>query len=156
MRKDNMGELRPVRTAGFFTAHLSLAGGLEVQMTDTPTFGNGAFTVALYGTRGELHYDAHTGLQAAFLGGGGLQPVSIDPDSFRPARREGSVFRKSFDLFAPHLVAAVRSGDPAHVRDAARFADAVPTQRVLDAIRESAITGGTVELAGGYEPGARF
>jgi len=155
-RRDPQGGSRPVRTAGFFTAHLSLAGGLEVQMTDTPTFGEGSFTIDFYGTRGELRYDASSGLQAAFQGGSGLQPVAIDPDLFKPARPEGSVFRKSFDLFAPRLVAAIRTGDASHVKDAARFADAVPTQRVLDAIRESAVSGETVELGEGYSPGARF
>jgi predicted dehydrogenase len=155
-RRDPAGVFRPVHTAGFYTAHLSLEGNLEVQMSDTMAFGESEFTIVLYGTRGELVFDARRGLWSAHEGRGGLFPVPVDEQALKQTRAEGSIFRKSFDLFAQAIVAAIRTGDESHVVDAARFADAVPTQRVLEAVRESALTGEVVKLSSGYSAGARF
>lgn len=156
-RRDPTGDIRPVQTAGFYSAHLSLEGNLEVQMSDTMAFGESEFTIAIYGTHGELYFDARRGLWAAQEGGGGgLLPVPVDDQALKRTRPEGSIFRKSFDLYAEAIVAAIRTGDESRVADAARFADAAPTQRVLEAIRESALTGEVVNLNKGYIPGARF
>jgi predicted dehydrogenase len=126
-------------------------------MSDTMAFGDSEFAIAIYGTRGELVFDARRGLWAAYEGsGGGLQPVPIDEQALKQTRPEGSIFRKSFDLFAQAIVAAIRTGDESHLVDAARFADAVPTQRVLEAIRESTLTGEVIKLSSGYSAGARF
>lgn len=154
-RADAEGNLRPVHTAGFFTAHLSLENNLEVRMSDTMAFGESEFLISIYGTEGELYFDARRGLWSA-TAGGGLRPVPVDERALAQARPEGSIFRKSFDLFAPRIVAAVRSGDYSHAADAAWFRDAAPTQRVLDAIRESALTGEVVWLGEGYTAGANF
>jgi predicted dehydrogenase len=154
-REDAGGVLRPIRTAAFYTAHLSLEDNLEVQMSDTTAFGESEFTIRLYGTQGELYFDPRHGLWSAMSGaGGGLRPVPIDARAFEHARPYGSLFRKSFDLFARRIVKALETGAPASVADAARFADAVPTQKVLDAIRESALSGENVRLEDGYSPGA--
>ncbi|KAA3646685.1 MAG: gfo/Idh/MocA family oxidoreductase [Chloroflexi bacterium] len=153
-RKDATGQQKEVTTSGFFTAHISLEDNLEVQMSDTMAFGESQFTIALYGTRGELYFDAQCGLEGAFVGGESMQPIAVDMQNLEQARPDASIFRQSFDLFARQIVRSLQSGDHKHIPDAAHFQDAVPTQRVLDAIRHSTLSGEVIQLSEGYRPGA--
>ena len=154
-RKDADGHPHPVHTAGFFSAHLSLEDNLEVQMSDTMAYGEAQFTIAVYGTQGELYFTAPDDLLGAFMKSEGMQPIPIDPGAMANARPDGSIFRQSFDLLARRLVAAILSGEHSLVGEAAHFADAAPTQQVMDAMRASTLGGGAVELHEGYQPGAR-
>ena len=61
-----------------------------------------------------------------------------------------SIFKGSFIYYAKLILSAVENNDIKLLEKASNIEDAIENQKVLDAIKESAITGKTIELNKGY------
>ena len=155
-RRDRSGEEREVHASGFFSASLSLEGGIDVQLSATAaSCGVSRFDFSIYGDEGELHFDLDNKLKGVFLKNkGAIQNIEVQGVLKEEMENKISFFAGSFRYLAPALIKAIATNDTSLIAAAAKFQDAILTQQVLDAIRESAIKGRVVEITKGYTPGA--
>jgi predicted dehydrogenase len=135
-----------------------MEGRLDVQLSTTwAALGEERFDFSVYGTEGELHFDAANKLTGAFLSHRGtVKPISVSGVIPEEEENRTTIFKGSFVYFARQIVEAVLTQSCEPVVDAATFEDAIPVQEVLEAIRTSALEGNTVKMNDGYEPGARY
>jgi predicted dehydrogenase len=157
-RKYLDGNMRAVDVSGFFNIHLSLEGGASVSLSATAAaFGVPNFEIAIYGENGELHFDLERKIRVSGPSNRGqLRTVEVDGVTPEEAQNKVSIFSGSFVYFAPKLVQAIESCDPAPIRDATTFHDALKNQALLDAALASSSTGMAVQLREGYHSNVRF
>ena len=157
-RRDRSGEPMDVTASAFFSAAIAMEGKLDVQLSTTwAALGEERFDFSVYGTEGELHFDATNKLTGAFLSHRGtVKPISVSGVITEEEENRTTIFKASFVYFAHKIVEAVLTQSCEPVVDAATFEDAIPVQEVLEAIRISALEGKTVTMNVGYEPGARY
>lgn len=155
-RKDLTGKDTEVRASNFFSAGLALDGGIDVQLSATAaSCGIGRFDVSIYGDEGELYFDLENKLKGAFLKKRcTVQNIDVQGVMKEEIENKISFFSGTFQYFAPLLSKAIMTNDFSYIDTAAKFDDAIPTQQVLDAIRDSTMNGNVIKLAEGYKPGA--
>jgi predicted dehydrogenase len=98
--------------------------------------------LSLFGTDGALHLDSEGTLRGR-RGGGGIEDLAAPerlPEPLR-GRVPDTVWSSAFAVLAQAVVAAIAAGDE-RVPGAATFADGLAVQRVLDAVRAAAASGG--------------
>lgn len=158
-RRDAAGKVRNVHVCSFVSTHISMENNLEVHLSVTAAaHGEPRFEASVYGTEGELHFDLTNKLTGAFSDQHGLSKL-ISVTAVTPEELNNNIpfIRGSFVYFAPRIVDAILDGNQSLVADAAKFEEAIPTQQVLDAIMEAAITGEQVKLCSeGHQAEAHF
>ncbi len=66
-----------------------------------------------------------------------------------------SIFKGSFIYYAKPILYAIENDDIKLLEKASNIEDAIENQIILDAIKESAITGKTIEINKGYSCNAK-
>ena len=157
-RRDNNGESRRVDASGFFSTVLSVDDGLTAHLVATAAaFSEARFDVSMYGTEGEVHFDLQNKLRGSFSDTrGALTPIQVDGVTQEERDNKVSIFKGSFVYFAPCIVTAIKESDSRGLLDAAHFEDAVRTQTILDAVRDSALQGRAIPIASSYSCNARM
>lgn len=150
-RRTPDGEARPVTADEYASLTLRMASGARIEVATSCVSPNArGFRYELFGSAGTLRLDDEQDLRFARLGDE-LAPVEVVEE--RPSFEEIGIddrsgpFARSLPLYLRALLEAVAEGRSA-VADAATFADGLAVQRVLDAARESARTGGGFVDAG--------
>lgn len=151
-RSDTSGFMRDTKASSFFAAHLNLEPWCTAHLSATAAaLGENRFDIDIYGTDGEIHFDLNDKLRfSSRKSTGKTEVVQVAGVSEGERQNSVSIFKESFEYFAQQVVDSVVSGDLAHVASATKFSDAVRTQRILDALRESGARGMTVQIAKGY------
>lgn len=151
-RLDNNGALIKVDACGFFSSSISFENNLDVQLSATAAaVGISTFDFSVYGTEGELHFDLVNKLRGSFLDSRGkVEKIDIDGVTEEERANKVSIFSGSFVYLSKQIVRYFIEKDDVALKDAAKFQDAVYTQILLDAIRESSISGSLVKLNDGY------
>lgn len=151
-RLDKNGESRKITASSFFSASLSLGDMLNVHLSATAAaIGASMFNISVYGTIGELHFDLKNKLSVAFLGDKSLQPIEVDGVFEDEKENKASIFSGSFRYLAPIIAQELLIKDLPLLQNAASFGDALKTQIVLDAIKDSALSGNSINLSKGFK-----
>jgi predicted dehydrogenase len=154
-RRDRSGVVRQVTASDSFAAQLSLEAGLTVQLSSSAALvGESRFDIEVYGTEGELRFDLQSKLRGSFAGSPPGAGIDVDGVTREEWENRIPIFEAAFGRLARAMLRAVREGRPEHVADAATFRQAVRTQLVLDAIRQSTRHLRLVRIDDGYRPGA--
>jgi len=151
-RQDSAGDKVDVLASSFFSCELAAANRLRVHLSATAAaFSEPRFDCEVFGTDGELRFGLSQKLWGSLRASRG-KPAEIPVAGVfsDEAANRVSIFSGSFRYFAPLIIAAIRSGERAAVRDASSFPDALWTHVLLEAIRESSLTGASVSLKPGY------
>lgn len=106
-------------------------GIISVSMVEQPEYLN---RIEFFGTEGAIRVDHRGEVFLTRNGETGWTLIEVDLGEAPPGADTG--FSRGFMAFAPKIVEAIRSGEPA-IEHAATFADGVKVQKVLDAARES-------------------
>jgi predicted dehydrogenase len=151
-RSDTLGAIREVKASSFFAAHLTLEPWCTAHLSTTAAaVGENRFDIDIYGTDGEIHFDLRDKLRFGSRKSiGKTATVQVAGVTDEERQNAVSIFKGSFVYFASKIVDAVATGDLSHVADACKFGDAVRTQRILDALRESGVRGTKVRIENGY------
>jgi predicted dehydrogenase len=155
-RKDNANLMRNVKVSGFFSSSISFDRGLDVHLSATAAaIGIPRFDFSIYGTEGELHFDLNDKLRGAFLNNRGtINQIEVDGVTDEERDNKVSIFSGSFVYFADKIVKYFTGIEASAINRAAKFEDAVYTQVLLDAIRDSSTEGSLVRLNDGYQSNA--
>ena len=115
-------------------------GSASVSMVEGPDHTN---RVEIFGTEGTVRIE-HRGDAFISVSGGSWTPIEAEmaPMVEGPA---DTGFSRGFMAFAPKIVEAIRSG-ASSIEHAATFRDGLQIQRVLDAARESDVSGRSVSV----------
>jgi predicted dehydrogenase len=150
-RSDTLGSIREVKASSFFAAHLTLEPWCTAHLSATAAaVGESRFNVDIYGTDGEIHFDLKNKLRFSSRKAiGKTEAIQVAGVTDDERKNTVSIFKGSFVYFARRIVDAVMTGDLSHVADACMFSDAVKTQRILDALRESGVRGTKVRIEKG-------
>ena len=100
--------------------------------------------LAVYGSSGALMVEETGELWHSPAGAGDWRPVAVDRIPIAPGMRESS-WSQGFTTFSTAIVAALREGRTT-VEGAATFEDGYRTQLVMDAARESNVSGCFVKV----------
>ena len=151
-RLDMSGSSREVKASSFLAAHLTIEPWCAAHLSATAvSMGESRFDIDIYGTDGEIHFDLKNKLRfSRRTSVGRTDIIEVDGVTDEEQQNTVSIFKGSFAYFAPRIIDAVLTGDLSHVSDACKFSDAVRTQTILDALRESAVQGTTVKVDEGY------
>lgn len=156
-RIDNSGEEKDVTACSFFSANLNFKNNITVNCSATcSAIGKSEFNFQIYGENGELHFDLENKLIGYFINEKGIkQKIEVDGVTKEEQENAISIFSGSFIYYARPMLSAIEDGNNDLLKDASKIDDAIENQRILDAIRESAITGKIVELNSGYSSNVR-
>ena len=151
-RKSYDGEIKDVTACSFFSSCLNFQENITVNLSATcSAIGKNEFNFSIYGENGELHFDLENKLIGYFLDNKGeKQIIPVDGVTQEEKDNKISIFKGSFIYYAKQILSAIENDNNELLENASNMEDAIENQKVLDAIKESAITGKTIELNKGY------
>ena len=151
-REDKDGIIRDVKACSFFNSCLNFEDNLTVNISATcSAIGKSEFNFSIYGEDGELHFDLENKLTGYFIEKKGeKQEIKAEGVTEEEIENKVSIFSGSFIYYAKPILSAIESNNMDSLKYASNIEDAIENQKVLEAIKESAITGKTVELNKGY------
>lgn len=151
-RKYFDGEFNDVTACSFFSSNLNLEDNITVNLSATcSAIGKNEFNFQIYGQNGELHFDLENKLYGYFIDSKGVKKeIVVDGVTDEEKENKVSIFSGSFIYYAKPIVYAIENKDITILENASNIDDAVENQIILDAIKESAITGEIVKLNNGY------
>ncbi len=151
-RKFYDGTTKDVTACSFFTSCLSLQDNITVNLSaNCSAIGKNEFRFSIYGENGELHYDLENKLTGYFIDKiGKKQEILVEGVTQEEKENKISIFKGSFKYYANLILSAIENKDIELIKNASTIEDAIENQKVLDAIKKSAITGNTIELNKGY------
>lgn len=156
-RKDRDGMLRDVTTCSFCNSNLSLEGNVTVNLSCTcNAFGKNEFNFSVYGENGELHFDLENKLIAYFSDDNIKQVISVNDVTDEERKNKVSIFSGSFIYYAKPILDSIKYNDYSILNKASNIHDAIENQVILDAIKESNLTGKTIILNNGYESNVKY
>ena len=149
-RPDSEGALRPVTSDDesmlvlrFHDSELTsdATGLISVSMTEYPAYKN---RIELYGTDGAMALEHRGEVFVAKAGETAWTEIPVAMGQPIPGVADTG-FSRGFMEFAPVIIDAIRGGRKV-IENAATFDDGSRVQRVLDAARESALTGCAIRV----------
>lgn len=157
-RKYKDGTTRDVTACSFFNSNLNLEDNITVNLSATcSAIGKSEFNFQIYGENGELHFDLENKLIGYFIDKKGIkQEIIVDGVTEEERKNQISIFSGSFIYYAKPIILAIENNDKSYLNNAANIDDAIETQKILDAIKDSAITGKTMELNQGYMTNVKY
>ena len=157
-RLDNNGIVRDVTTCSFFDANLNFEDNITVNCSATcSAIGKNEFNFQIYGENGELHFDLENKLIAYFINEKGIEhKMKVEGVTKEEQENKASIFSGSFIYYAKPLLSAIHGENGNLLKNASNIDDAIENQRILEAIKESAITGRTIELHSGYRSNVEY
>ena len=156
-RKSYDDEIKDVTACSFFSSCLNFQENITVNLSATcSAIGKNEFNFSIYGENGELHFDLENKLTGYFLDDKGKeQVIPVDGVTQEEKNNKISIFKGSFIYYAKQILFAIETDNYELLENASNMEDAIENQKVLDAIKESAITGKTIELNKGYSCNAK-
>ena len=157
-RLDNNRKIKEVTVCSFFDANLSFEDNITVNCSATcSAIGKSEFNFQIYGENGELHFDLENKLIGYFINEKGIKhKIEVNGVTKEEKENKVSIFSGSFIYYAKPLLTAIESGDCNLLKNASKIEDAIENQKILDAIRESAITGKIIEVNSGYKTNVKY
>lgn len=157
-RLDSDGNTKDVTACSFFDANLNFENNVTVNCSATcSAIGKNEFNFQIYGENGELHFDLENKLIGYFINEKGIEhKIEVNGVTKEEKENKVSIFSGSFIYYAKPLLSAIESGNNNLLKNASRIEDAIENQRILDAIKESTITGKTIELNSGYKSNVKY
>lgn len=157
-RIDNKGIERDVTACSFFNANLNYEDNITVNCSATcSAIGENEFNFQIYGENGELHFDLENKLIGYFINEKGIkQEIKVDGVTEEERANQVSIFRGSFIYYAKPILYSIENNNDKLLKNASKIEDAIENQRILDAIKESTITGKAVELNSGYKSNVNY
>lgn len=157
-RLDSNGNIKDVTACSFFDANLNFEDNIIVNCSATcSAIGKSEFNFQIYGENGELHFDLENKLIGYFINERGIkQKIEVDGLTKEEQENKVSIFSGSFIYYAKPLLNAMETGNYNLLKNASKIDDAIENQRILDAIKKSAITGKIVELNSGYKSNIKY
>lgn len=157
-RIDNNGRIKDVTACSFFNTNLNFKNNITVNASATcSAIGNSEFNFQIYGENGELHFDLDNKLIGYFIDKKGIrQEIKVEGVTVEERENKVSIFSGSFIYCAKPLLSAIESGNINILNNASKIEDAIENQTILEAIRESTITGKTIEINSGYKSNVKY
>ncbi len=104
------------------------------------------------GENGELHFDLEDKLIGYFIDKKGTrQEIKVDGVTAEERENKVSIFSGSFIYCARPLLSAIENNNSILLENVSKIEDAIENQTILEAIKESAIIGKTIQINSGYE-----
>ena len=144
--------IKDVTACSFFSSCLNFQDNITVNLSATcSAIGKNEFEFSIYGEKGELHFDLENKLIGYFIEKQAKQQI-IHVDGVTQEEKDNkiSIFKGSFMYYAKQILSAIETDNYELLKNASNMEDAIKNQKILDAIKESAITGKTIELNKGY------
>lgn len=156
-RKYYDGEIKDVTACSFFSSNINFQDNITVNLSATcSAIGKNEFNFSIYGEKGELHFDMENKLIGYFLDDKrNEQIIQVDGVTQEEKDNNISIFKGSFIYYAKQILAAVENNNIELLKNASNIEDAIENQKILGAIKESAITGKIIELNKGYSCNAK-
>ena len=156
-RKYYDGTIKDVTACSFFSSCLDFQDGITVNLSATCcAIGKNEFNFSIYGDKGELHFDLENKLVGYYLDNNGeKQVIQVDGVTQEEKENKISIFKGSFIYFAKPILSSIENNDTELLKNASKIEDAIKNQKILDAIKESAIAGKTIEINKGYSCNAK-
>lgn len=150
--------IKDVTACSFFNANLNFEENITVNLSATcSAIGKNEFNFQIYGEKGELHFDLENKLIGYFIDKKGIkQEILVEGVTQEERENKVSIFSGSFIYYAKTIISAVESNNMNYLNNASKIEDAIENQRILDAIKDSAVTGKTIELNKGYITNIKF
>lgn len=156
-RLDNNGKTKAVTACSFFNANLNFEDNLTVNCSATcSAIGKSEFNFQIYGENGELHFDLENKLIGYFISEEGKNKIEVEGVTKEEQENKVSIFSGSFIYYAKQLLTAIESSDYNLLKNASKIDDSIENQIILNAIKESATTGKTIELNNGYKTNVKY
>ena len=147
-RKDTKGKVRKVLASTLCTANINFADEMQAIFTiNAGSYMESRFDIHIFGDKGELTFSLQDKLNLYLRSNVGCkQQVEVSGVFDDEKENKVSIFSGSFRYFAPKLVNSILKNKFDAIKDCANFADAEYNLKILDAIKESANTGTSVQL----------
>ena len=157
-RKYYDGTVRNVTVCSFFNSNLNFENNITVNLSATcSAIGKNEFEFQIYGEDGELHFDLKNKLVGYFINDRGMKKeITVDGVTSEERDNKVSIFSGSFIYYAKQILATIENADDKLLENASKIEDAIENQIILDAIKESAITGKVIELNSGYKSNVKY
>lgn len=157
-RLDNNGNIKDVTACSFFNANMNFKDNITVNCSATcSAIGKSEFNFQIYGEKGELQFDLENKLIGYFINEKGIKnKIEVKGATKEEQENKVSIFSGSFIYYAKPLISAIESGNYNLLKNASKIDDAIENQIILDAIKESTITGKTIELNSGYKTNVKY
>ena len=151
-RKYSDGTMKNVTACSFFSSVLNFEENITVDLSATcSALGKNEFSFSIYGEDGELHFDLDNKLIGYFINQKGkIQMIKVEGVTTEEKENKVSIFSGSFIYYAKPILFAIENNNMDVLENASNIKDAIENQQILEAIKESAITGKTIELNKGY------
>lgn len=152
-RVDSNGNIKDVTACSFFNANLNFKDNITVNASATcSAIGKSEFNFQIYGENGELHFDLEDKLIGYFIDKKGTrQEIKVDGVTAEERENKVSIFSGSFIYCAKPLLSAIENSNSILLENASKIEDAIENQTILEAIKESNITGKTIQINSGYK-----
>lgn len=147
-RKDTKGKTRKVLASTLCTANINFLDEMQAIFTiNAGSYMESRFDIHIFGDKGELTFSLQDKLHLYLRNNvGKKQQVEVDGVFDDEKENKASIFSGSFRYFAPKLVTSILKKKFNAIQDCATFADAKYNLTILDAIKESANTGLSVQI----------
>lgn len=146
-RKNNAGEIQEVRASTICNAIIQLSDEISVMYSiNAGAFDKFKFEIDMYGNRGQLHFDLQDKLSIFTIDKIGIkQKVEVNGVFEDELMNKASLFSGSFRYFAPKIINAI-NGDVKEISRSTKIEEAIYNCNILDAIKESANSGKSVNF----------
>lgn len=157
-RLDINGNINDVTACSFFDANLNFEDNITVNCSATcSAIGKSEFNFQMYGENGEIHFDLENKLIGYFINEKGIkQKIKVEGVTKEEQENKVSIFSGSFIYYAKPILSAIENVNKNLLKNASKIEDAVENQMILDAIKESTITGKVIELNSGYKSNVKY
>ncbi|MEX0275260.1 MAG: Gfo/Idh/MocA family protein [Flavobacteriaceae bacterium] len=137
--KRNNPEYRcQMEVSSFFIANLSMDSGMSVLLsTNAASLGKSEFSISIYGTDGEIHFDLENKLSMKLIGEAAFHSVEVDHVKEEELKNEISIFRSSFKHFAGYIISCIEEKNGNTVDYAPTFKNSLQLLRILEGARKS-------------------
>lgn len=152
-RIDSNGNVKAVTACSFFDANLNFKDNITVNASATcSAIGKSEFNFQIYGENGELHFDLENKLIGYFIDKKGTrQEIKVDGVTTEERENKVSIFSGSFIYCAKPLLSSIENSNSILLKNVSKIEDAIENQIILEAIKESNMTGKTIEINSGYK-----
>ncbi len=152
-RVDSNGNIKDVTACSFFNANLNFKDNITVNASATcSAIGKSELNFQIYGENGELHFDLEDKLIGYFIDKRGIrQEINVDDVTAEERENKVLIFSGSFIYFEKPLLSAIENSNSILLENVSKIEDAIENQTILEAIKESNITGKTIQINSGYK-----
>ena len=147
-RKDASSKVRKVNASTLCTASIGFANNMQaIFKINAGSYMESRFDIHIFGDKGELTFSLQDKLNLYLRSNVGCKEQLLIDGVFEDEKQnKASIFSGSFRYFAPKLVNSILKNKFDAIKECANFDDAEYNLKILDAIKESANSGVSVQL----------